>query len=146
MVALKWASHDIIEYQRAFPLFAARVGIIDNHIVPVFNQLNGGIGVHAQPATFWPEWGVRYWTLLASHQWEKAQGETRRVILPYYEFFYEIAAVTCGESALDKLVMDAVGLYGGPCRPPIRPLPPIFKERVQEFCREVGVPTRGRAA
>ena len=140
VAAVKWSSPDILEYQLLLRRFADRIGVIDNQLLPVFTRLMGGSGVNLHPALFWPEWGVRLWGLLENRQWEKAQHEINRVLLPYYEIIQEIAAVTGGEGHIDKLGLELIGLPGGRNRPPTRPLPPFFKERMREYLLGIGAP------
>jgi len=140
VVSLKWSSPDILEYQLAFRRFADRMGVIDNQLLPVFNRMMGGSGANLHPALFWPEWGVRLWGLLDDGKWAEAQAEVNRVLLPYYEIFGEIGAVTGGEGHIDKLGLELLGLPGGCNRPPTRPLPPAFKEQLREFLLEIGAP------
>jgi dihydrodipicolinate synthase/N-acetylneuraminate lyase len=140
VAALKWGSPDIVEYQVALLRFAGRLGVIDNQLLPVFNQLMGGSGVNLHPALFWPEWGVKVWGLLESRRWDEAQAEINRLLLPYYQLGGEIGAYTGGEGHIDKAGLELVGLPGGRNRPPTRPLPPIFKERLRQLGQEVGMP------
>jgi dihydrodipicolinate synthase/N-acetylneuraminate lyase len=140
VAAIKWASPDMVEYQVALLRFAGRLGVIDNQLLPVFNQLMCGSGVNLHPALFWPEWGVQVWGLLAARRWDEAQAEINRLLLPYYELSGTIGAYTGGEGHIDKLGLELVGLPGGRNRPPTRQLPPIFKERLRRLCLEVGMP------
>ncbi len=140
VAALKWGSPDIVEYQVALLRFAGRLGVIDNQLLPVFNQLMGGSGVNLHPALFWPEWGVKVWGLLESRRWDEAQAEINRLLLPYYQLGGEIGAYTGGEGHIDKAGLELVGLPGGRNRPPTRPLPPIFKERLRQLGQEVDMP------
>jgi 4-hydroxy-tetrahydrodipicolinate synthase len=140
VAAIKWSSPDILEYQLLLRRFADQIGIIDNQLVPVFTRMMGGSGANLHPAMFWPEWGVSVWGLLESRQWEEAQAEINRVLLPYYEIAREIAAVTGGEGHIDKLGLELIGLPGGRNRPPTRPLPPVFKERMRKYLVGIGAP------
>jgi dihydrodipicolinate synthase/N-acetylneuraminate lyase len=140
VAALKWGSPDIVEYQVALLRFAGRLGVIDNQLLPVFNQLMGGSGVNLHPALFWPEWGVKVWGLLESRRWDEAQAEINRLLLPYYQLGGEIGTYTGGEGHIDKAGLELVGLPGGRNRPPTRPLPPIFKERLRQLGQEVDMP------
>ena len=130
----------MVEYQVALLRFAGRLGVIDNQLLPVFNQLMGGSGVNLHPALFWPEWGVKIWELLEAHRWDEAQAEINRLLLPYYQLGGEIGAYTGGEGHIDKAGLELVGLPGGRNRPPTRPLPPVFKERLRQLALEAGMP------
>jgi 4-hydroxy-tetrahydrodipicolinate synthase len=140
VAAIKWASPDIVEYQVALLRFTGRLGMIDNQLLPVFNQMMGGSGVNLHPALFWPEWGVKVWGLLEARRWDEAQAEVNRLLLPYYELGGDIATYTGGEGHIDKLGLELVGLPGGRNRPPTRALPAVFKERLRQLCLEVGMP------
>ena len=140
VVALKWSSPDILEYQAILRHFADRLGVIDNQILPVFSRMLGSSGANLHPALFWPEWGVRLWKLLDDGQWDQAQAQVNRVLLPYYDLIGDINQVTGGEGHIDKLGLELLGLPGGRNRPPTRPLPPVFKERLRAFLLEIGAP------
>lgn len=138
--ALKWSSPDLLGYQIVLLRFSDQVGVIDNHLLPVFNRMMGGSGANLHPTMFWPEWGARLWGLLDDGKWSQAQHEVNRVLLPYYELVGDINTVTGGEGHIDKLGLELLGLPGGRNRPPTRALPPIFKERLRDFLQEIGAP------
>ena len=52
----------------------------------------------------------------------------------------DIGRVTGGEGHIDKLALELVGLPGGITRPPTRPLPPVFRDRLRRLCLQAGVP------
>jgi len=137
---LKWSSPDLLEYQFVLLRLTDRLGVIDNQLMTVYNQIMGGSGVNLHPALLWPEWGVKMWGLLQARQWDEAQAEVNRVLLPYYEILADAAKITGGEGNIEKLGLELLGFAGGPSRPPMRPLPPVFKERLAAFCLEVGLP------
>jgi len=140
VVAIKWSTPGMTEYQNGLLRFADRFGMIDNQLLPVFNQMLGGNGANLHPAMFWPEWGARLWGLLEERRWDEAQVEVNRVLLPYYDIIADISAVTGGEGHIDKLALELIGLPGGRNRPPTRPLPPVFRERLGEFLLSIGAP------
>ena len=140
VAAVKWSAPRPLEYQLGMRRFSSRLGMIDNNLLPVLNSMLGGSGANLHPAMFWPEWGARVWALLEAEEWGAAQAETNRVLLPFYEIYGQATAVTGGEGHVDKLALELVGLPGGHNRPPTRPLPPLIKDRMREFCTEVGVP------
>lgn len=138
VVAVKWCSPNYLEYLLIFDRFAKKLGIIDNQLLPVMCQMLGGIGANLHPAMFWPEWGVKVWELLKNREWEEAQAELYRVLIPFYELFVEAYKYTGGEGHIDKLVMKLVGLPGSPNRPPTRPLPSSFESKVKKFLSQIG--------
>jgi 4-hydroxy-tetrahydrodipicolinate synthase len=140
VVALKWSAPGILEYQLGLRRFSDRLGMIDNMLLPVLSQMMGGIGTNLHPAMFWPEWGVRLWMALQDGDWDAAQADVGLLLLPFYDIIRDIGRVTGGEGHIDKLALELVGLPGGTTRPPTRPLPPVFKDRLRRLCQEVGVP------
>jgi len=141
IVALKWSAPTAFQYQEAFLRFRDHLGIIDNHIMPVFNQLMGGIGVNVHPGLFFPEYALKLWELLENRRWEEAQAEVNRLYLPYYRLLVEeVGPYTSGEALVDKLGMAWRGLPGGPNRPPTRPLTPTLRERTLQFFQEIHLP------
>ena len=89
---------------------------------------------------FWPEWGARLWGALASGDWDAAQADVDLLLLPFYDINRDIGQFTGGEGHIDKLALELVGLPGGTTRPPTRPLPPVFRQRLRRLCVEAGVP------
>ena len=140
VVAIKWHSTDVIEYQAMLLRFADRFCMIDNQIMPVLSRMLGARGANLHPALFWPEWGLRLWELLEGRRWEETQAEVSRVLLPFYDIYGDAFRVTAGEGHVDKLALEMVGLPGGPNRPPTRPLPPVFRERMRSYILEIGAP------
>ncbi|MBI4024183.1 MAG: dihydrodipicolinate synthase family protein [Verrucomicrobia bacterium] len=140
MVGLKWSSPSSYEYEQGYRLFRDRLAIIDNQFHPVYSHIMGARFINLHPANFWPEWGIGLWNLLESHRYTEAQAEVERIIWPYYELSAKAASFTCGGGNLDKLCMELVGLPGGGTRPPMRPLPPDFKEMIRRFFVKAGVP------
>jgi 4-hydroxy-tetrahydrodipicolinate synthase len=140
VACIKWSSSDLLEYQFVLLRMSSKLGIIDNHVMPVYNQMMGGSGVNMHPAMLWPEWGVKIWSLLEARDWEQAQAEVVRVLLPYYEIISDIWKTHAGEGNIEKMGLELLGMDGGPSRPPMRPLPPMHKERLRQYCLEVGLP------
>lgn len=140
VVGVKWSSPNETEYQLAYLRFGRQLAVIDNKLLPVMSKLLGGAGANLHPAMFWPEWGARLWALLEAGEWSQAQEQVNRLLLPFYEVYGEAVRVCGGEGHVDKLALEAVGLPGGPSRPPMRPLPPVFRERIQRVLVEAGVP------
>ena len=64
VACIKWGSSALLDYQFVLLRLASKLGIIDNQLMPVYNQLMGGSGVNLHPALLWPEWGVKMWGLL----------------------------------------------------------------------------------
>ncbi len=140
MVGVKWGTPNMRLYQNGVLRFADRFSMIDNQLLPVFNRILGGSGANLHPALFWPEWGVKVWGLLEGRRWEDAQAEVNRVLMPLYDIYVDACAVTGGEGHVDKLALEVIGLPGGHNRPPTRPLPPVFKERLRKYMLDIGVP------
>ena len=140
VVAVKWSSPSAFTYQIGLRRLSGRLGMIDNNLLPVLSKMLGAIGANLHPAMFWPEWGAELWAFLEAGEWDKAQESVNRVQLPYYDLIGEIGTVTGGEGHIDKLALELVGLEGGITRPPTRPLPPIFKEKLRQMCIEAGAP------
>jgi 4-hydroxy-tetrahydrodipicolinate synthase len=140
VVALKWSAPGVLEYQLGLKRFRDRLGMIDNMLLPILSKMMGAIGTNLHPAMFWPEWGVRLWAALESADWDAAQADVDLLLLPFYDIIRDIGRVTGGEGHIDKLALDLVGLPGGITRPPTRPLPQVFRDRLRRLCLQAGVP------
>lgn len=140
VVGLKWSAPGILEYQLGLRRFHEALGMIDNMLLPVLSTMLGGIGANLHPAMFWPEWGARLWAALEAGDWGRAQADVDLLLLPFYDILRDVGQYTGGEGHLDKVALELVGLPGGTTRPPTRPLPPVFRQRLHRLCLEVGVP------
>lgn len=140
VAAVKWCSANVVDYLLVFERFAKDLGIIDNQLLSVTNMMMGGIGANLHPAMFWPEWGIKVWTLLEKKKWEEAQREVYRVLIPFYELGQEAARYSGGEGHIDKVAMKMAGLPSSSNRPPTRPLPACFESKVESFFAKVGFP------
>jgi dihydrodipicolinate synthase/N-acetylneuraminate lyase len=143
VVAIKWASPVRHTFERGLREYADKVLFIDNQLDFVLSHMLGARGINLHPSNYWPQFGVKLWSLLQSRQYEEAQGEMTRVVSPYYDLCWEIAEYTGGEGHLDKLCMELIGLDGGRCRPPTRDIRGQFRQRVAQMLRDCGVPRCG---
>jgi dihydrodipicolinate synthase/N-acetylneuraminate lyase len=140
VVSIKWASPHYYEFERVVRTFAKRLLFIDNQLLFGVSHMLGGRALNLHPSNYWPAWGVRLWQLLEGGEYRQAQEEMSRVVAPYYDLCGPIGEFTGGEGHLDKLCMELIGLEGGRCRPPIRDIRPLFRERVRTMLKTCGVP------
>lgn len=140
LVAVKWAAPSAYEYEQGMKLFAKRLCMIDNQLQFVLTHMMGGRGVNTHPSNYWPEWSVKFWNLLEAGKYREAQEESVKVVTPYYELCSDIAKFTGGEGHLDKLCLELIGLDSSRCRPPIRDIRPLFREKARQMLQSCGVP------
>ena len=142
VVGLKWATatSDFMEFEQVIAQFADRLSIIDNQVRFVTSHILGARSIELHICNYWPQWGVKLWSLLESGSYKEAQLELARVVLPYYTLWKEMERFTSGDGYLDKLCMELVGLDSSRCRPPTRDVRPQYRERVRRMLVECGVP------
>ena len=114
--------------------------MIDNQLSYITSHMLGASGIEIHPCNYWPQWGARMWELLESKQYEEAERETIRVVMPFYVIWEEMSKYTGGDGYLDKLCMELVGLGSSRCRPPTRDVRDQFREKVREMLLQCGVP------
>ncbi|MSP14493.1 MAG: dihydrodipicolinate synthase family protein [Chloroflexi bacterium] len=142
VIGLKWAvpRSDFMEFEQALVRFAGRFCIIDNQARFVTSHMLGARAVEAHPCNYWPEWGVRLWSLLESQSYVQVQEELTKVLMPFYLLWQESESYTGGDGHMDKLCMELVGLGSSRCRPPTRDLGPLYREKARQMLIEAGVP------
>ena len=140
VAAIKWAAPHHHVFERGLRLYAKRILFIDNQLDFVLSHMHGGRGINLHPANYFPRWGLKLWDLLQAERYKEAHAEMTRVLAPYYDLSWEICEVTGGESHLDKLCMELVGLEGGRCRPPTRDIRDQYRDRVRKMLDDCGRP------
>lgn len=139
-VSLKLATPTSFEYERYLRRYAGRTCIIDNQLEFVKTHMLGGRGVNLHPANWHPQWAIKFWGLLESGKYQEALKEHVRVVGACYDLYGEIGKYTGGEGHLDKLCLELIGLDSSRCRPPIREVRDLFRDRVRAMMLETGVP------
>jgi 4-hydroxy-tetrahydrodipicolinate synthase len=140
VVAIKWATPHVHDFEHALRLYASRLLFIDNQLQFVLSHMLGGRGINLHPSNYWPAWGIKLWDLLEAGRYQEAQVEMTRVVSPYYDLCGEVAQFTGGEGHLDKLCMELIGLDGGRCRPPTRDIRDQYRAKVRTMVQQCGVP------
>ena len=121
--------------------FGDRVSVIDNNGSFVVTHILGARGIEVHTANYWPQWAVSFLHLLEAKQYDEAQREMMRVLLPFYKLWDEMRQFTAGDGYADKLLMELVGLPSSRCRPPTRDVRQQFRQQALEMLTEVGVPS-----
>jgi dihydrodipicolinate synthase/N-acetylneuraminate lyase len=142
VVGLKWAMPDegYMEFEQVITRFAGRFSIIDNQMRFVTSHMLGTRGIEVHVCNYWPQWGVKVWGLLESHQYVEAQRELVRVAMPFMALWQEMEHYTSGDGYLDKLCMELVGIGSSRCRPPTRDVREKYREDARQMLLECGVP------
>ncbi len=142
VVGLKWSMPDKgnMEFEQVISRFSGQFSIIDNQMRFVTSHMLGARGIEVHVCNYWPQWGVRLWSLLESHEYIEAQQELVRVAMPFLALWQEMEHYTSGDGYLDKLCMELVGLGSSRCRPPTRDMREKFRERARQMLLRCGVP------
>jgi dihydrodipicolinate synthase/N-acetylneuraminate lyase len=142
VVGLKWSTPDtgFMEFEQVVSAFAQRFSIIDNQLRFVTSHILGGRGIEVHVCNYWPEWGLKVWSLLETGRYVEAQQELVRVAIPFMTLWKEMEQYTGGDGYLDKLCMELIGLGSSRCRPPTRDVREIYRERARQMLVESGVP------
>jgi dihydrodipicolinate synthase/N-acetylneuraminate lyase len=142
VVGLKWAMPDegYMEFEQVITRFAGSFSIIDNQMRFVTSHMLGARGIEVHVCNYWPQWGVKVWGLLESHQYVEAQRELVRVAMPFMALWQEMERYTSGDGYLDKLCMELVGIGSSRCRPPTRDVRERYREKAWQMLLQCGVP------
>ncbi|MFN2485982.1 MAG: dihydrodipicolinate synthase family protein [Acidimicrobiia bacterium] len=142
VTGLKWSTPDtgFMEFERVVCRYADRLSIIDNQLHFVASHMLGIRAIEAHVSNYWPEWGIRVWSLLEKGDYVEAQNELVRVAMPFMALWAEMERLTGGDGYLDKLCMELVGLGSSRCRPPTRDLRDQFRHKAYAMLIETGVP------
>lgn len=143
VLGLKWSMPDTgnMEFERVLSRFSGQFSIIDNQMRFVTSHMLGARGIEVHVCNYWPQWGVRTWGLLESHQYVEAQRELIEVAMPFMALWHEMEEYTSGDGHLDKLCMELVGLPSSRCRPPTRDVRERFRKKACAMLERSGVPT-----
>jgi dihydrodipicolinate synthase/N-acetylneuraminate lyase len=143
VIGLKWATPrtDAMEFEDVVSTFAARVAIIDNHLMFPLSHALGARAFEVHLSNYWPEWGLKLLAMLDAGKHAEVQRMLIAEAMPFYKLWTEIERnVTSGDGYLDKLCMELVGLGSSRCRPPTRDIRDGWRERCREMLRATGVP------
>ena len=142
MIGLKHSVPDpsSMHFEEVLGQFADRLCIIDNQNQITISHMLGARGMEVHPVNYWPQWGVRQWNLLESHQYLEAEREYVRVVLPFYVLWREMCEYTGGDGYLDKLCLELVGVGSSRCRPPTRDVRERFRDSAHQMLVRCGVP------
>ncbi len=142
VIGLKWAMPDMgnMEFEQVYTAYANHFSIIDNQMRFVTSHMLGGRGIEVHVCNYWPQWGVRIWSLLEERRYIEAQKELVKVAMPFMSLWVEMEQYTSGDGYLDKLCMELVGLESSRCRPPTRDVREKYRDRAWHMLVNAGVP------
>jgi dihydrodipicolinate synthase/N-acetylneuraminate lyase len=140
LAAVKLSSPSGREFEAFLRSFADRVCMIDNQLEYVKTHMLGGRAINLHPANWHPAWALKFWKLLETRQYYDAQREMSAVVGSCYDMYGEIGKYTGGEGHLDKICLELIGLDSSRCRPPVRDVRTLFRDRVRKMLVETGVP------
>jgi dihydrodipicolinate synthase/N-acetylneuraminate lyase len=143
VVGLKWATPrtDAMEFEDVVASFAARLSIIDNHLMFPVSHALGARAFEVHLSNYWPEWGLRLLENLERGDYAAVQRSLVTEAMPFYKLWTEIERTfTSGDGYLDKLCMELVGLGSSRCRPPTRDIRDAWRERARAMLIETGAP------
>jgi|RhiMethySRZTD1v2_1073278.scaffolds.fasta_scaffold01421_2 4-hydroxy-tetrahydrodipicolinate synthase len=141
IIGLKWYSNDLSEFVHVLQNYQDRFSIISNlvggFLASVF--ILGAKGYVSQGANFAPRTHLQILRLLCQKQYEEATHLYLRSEGVYYGAARELVQQGFnGEGNFIKACMPLIGVPCGPARPPHRPLPAWFPERVRVALESVG--------
>lgn len=108
-------------------------------------HMHGAAGFVSEFAPLWPEFEMRYWSLLEAGSYREAELE-RAKINPLIEFVQNNPANSSAYSWISviKAALEYIGLTGGVLRPPFRALNLSEKDQVFRVLKSIGFPLLGK--
>ena len=147
IIAMKYqcAVTDLMgDYIEVLNRYSKRFAFIDNsrtHTTTVAH-MHGAAGYITAPGAFWPEFEVKFWSLLEQHKYQEAD-KWRTKLSPFFGFQRsEDAAGIGGGARYFKATLEYVGLYGGPVRPPFVDLTKEQKRKLFSILEAAGFPKK----
>jgi dihydrodipicolinate synthase/N-acetylneuraminate lyase len=143
LISMKYGSpSQYMDMVVALDRYSERFAFIDNSLgfTSTVGHMHGAAGFISGPASWWPEFELRYWDLLEAGEYQEAD-KWHLKLAPYMRFF--TGDEFGGEyhffhAATVKASLEYVGLYGGPVRPPFRELTSDQKEQVFAVLDQIG--------
>jgi 4-hydroxy-tetrahydrodipicolinate synthase len=142
-VALKWSSPSADIFLQGVQRFSARAAVVNNTFLTILGHLAGCKAFISHFPNFYPEFCWRVWNLMEACQYNEAQQEFDRVMVPYQALVAQIARETAGEAVFVRPAMAAVGLNGGCSRLPSRDeaVTPPIRDGFRRLLAEIGAIT-----
>jgi len=143
IVSIKYGGVVIRDYIAALSRYSKRLAFFDNTgaWTPELSHMHGAAGYTSSAATFWPEFEVKYWSLLEQGKYEEA-AKWHTKMSPLSEFLKGEEYEDGGGASTSKAVLEYVGLYGGPIRPPFIELTKEQKKKLFGVLEGIGVPKK----
>ena len=144
IISLKYGSPHIFEDMiTALERFSDRFAFVDNSLgfTSVVAHMHGGTSFISGPATWWPEFELKFFQMMEEGMYAEADRWHARLI-PYMNLFhgeYWTAPRYFHHAAIVKASLEYVGLYGGPLRPPFRAMDQAAKNELFAIMDQVGV-------
>jgi 4-hydroxy-tetrahydrodipicolinate synthase len=144
VVAIKHSGlYNVAEEMAILDRFADHISYIDTTaaFVTAIGHMHGAVGYVSECSTYWPEFELRYWELLETGEYRRAElGHAR--INPLFHFMMAKGGAHSPVTVL-KACLEYAGFAGGPVRPPHRALDEAEKAGVSEVMAAIGVPSAG---
>jgi 4-hydroxy-tetrahydrodipicolinate synthase len=142
VAAVKYALPGVARFRRAVQAASDDVVWVNGRAEPPAPAayLEGAEGTTAGAGNVFPEITVALVDALDAGNWERAR-EIRDATLPFQQLRDETGPNNTLPGAMSvpvlKAAMDAVGLHGGPVRPPLVPITDDDRERVEEVVADL---------
>lgn len=143
VVAIKWAVPE--DSNPSFPAyddmseFSADINVIDNSSQPARCHKLGGKGFISSLICAYPEAIIKCWNLLEAKKYSEFQAIWDNVEAPIREWRNKNSELSGAYRGV-KGVMDAIGKYVGPSRPPTLGLNPLELSELQALVKKHGFP------
>jgi 4-hydroxy-tetrahydrodipicolinate synthase len=121
VVAVKWSPPKGTEYTDVFEL-ADRFNILDNTNSPIRCHQLGGHGFLIDGIEAYPLYYLHLWDLMEQGQYDQAQSEWDRFVVPFGEFFHKVVTRSGSDAKVSKGMSKVMGVDLGPPRLPSVPM------------------------
>jgi 4-hydroxy-tetrahydrodipicolinate synthase len=141
-IGVKWASPNPDIFKEGIGRLMPRAAVVNNTFSTILGHQLGTRCFVSHWPNFYPEWCWRIWDLMEAGQYDDAQAEFDRGMVPYQAIVAQIQAQTAGEAVFVRPLMAEVGLNGGRSRLPSRDaaVTPEMREGFRRVLAGVGAP------
>lgn len=142
VVAIKWSAPDQFEFTEGLLLYADKLAMINNGVLPVYAHKLGATGFITSMGNFWPEHEVRLFQAMEEKDYDEAERLWFSVNWPWMRVLIRSWSRMTGESPATKAALDLCGMDGGAPRSPMRSLTVDEREQIREVLDRIGCPRR----
>jgi len=138
-VGVKWGSKTLANWAACLDEHAGKGAFFNNMAMEVLIpfHLMGGRGLISHE--FAPWYFLKLWSLLEERKYAEAWDEMKRWAFPWNRLVKDITSQGKHWVAVNKALLEVVGLHAGPPRPPQTPITRAQYGQIENLVKETGI-------